>query len=294
MCSASTWVIGGAVVVLVVIAIADAIRSHQDASASRPPARQVPGLRGVLVVADEKCRTSGFRLPSMAGERPLRPLDCGGLVWSGDGSLVARCAGDRTSVTSGDGNILFANVRGCAPAWRTDGALSVIRNGDVVVVPRRGPQRRFSSHEQLADALGSLVERPGTYVFSEVQWSGLASFVAIVHGQRPWETAVVVFAQGGLESFFPVLGGHIEDLHATPLGNFALARTVPAREYVMVSRSGDEMRLPGIANARAIAWSPDESRVAIATRTAVFIAPLGSTQPTNRLSFGAAPLGWLP
>jgi hypothetical protein len=294
MRSASTWLIGGAVAVLLAIAIADAIRSRTDASASQPPARQLAGLHGVLVVADQRCRTSSFRLPSMAREQPAHPLDCGGLVWSDDGSLVARCAGDRTAVRSGDGKILFLDIRGCAPAWRADGALSVVRNGDIVVVRRRGPQLSFYTHEQLGDALGSLVERPATYVFSEVRWFGLSSFVAIVHGRRPWETAAVVFARGGLESFFPVLGGHIEDLQASPLGNFAFARTVPAREYVMVSRGGVEMRLPGIANARAIAWSPDESRVAIATRNAVFIARLGSAQPSNRLSIGAAALGWLP
>jgi hypothetical protein len=48
--------------------------------------------------------------------------------------------------------------------------------------------------------------------------------VAIVHGERPWETAAAVFAGGGLETFFPEFGGHIEGPRASPLGNFAFAR----------------------------------------------------------------------
>ena len=48
--------------------------------------------------------------------------------------------------------------------------------------------------------------------------------VAIVHGERPWETAAAVLAGGGLETFFPEFGGHIEGPRASPLGNFAFAR----------------------------------------------------------------------
>jgi hypothetical protein len=293
MRSASTWLIGGAVAVLLALAVADAIRSRDDASASSS-GRQLPGLHGLLLVADDGCRTTAFRLPSTASERPQRPVDCGGRVWSSDATLVAWCRNGRTKVTSAGGRIDFGSLRGCAPAWRADGALSVVRDGDILIVRRHGDARTFFTRRQLDDALQGIVERPETYAFAEVSWFGLTSFVAIVRGERPWETAAAVFAQGGLESFFPQFGGHIEDLQASPLGNFAFARTVPAREYVMVSRGGDELPLPSIANAHAIAWSPDESRVAIATRNTIFIARSGSTQPANRISTGAAALAWLP
>ena len=148
------------------------------------------------------------------------------------------------------------------------------------------------TREELGAALRTLVERPETYSFAEVEWFGLSSFVAIVRGERPWETAAAVFARGGLESFFPQFGGHIEGLRASPLGNFAFARTNPGRQYVMVTRGGEEMRIPRIANARAIAWSPDESWVAIATRTATFIARTGTDAVFARVPFGARALDW--
>jgi hypothetical protein len=68
------------------------------------------------------------------------------------------------------------------------------------------------TREELDATRRGTVERPETYSFAEVAWFGLSSFVAIVHGERPWETAAAVFAGGGLETFFPEFGGHIEDL----------------------------------------------------------------------------------
>jgi hypothetical protein len=141
-----TWLVGGAVVLLLVVAVADAIRSRADASSSPAPPPRV--LHGVIVAADAACQTQAFRLPSMALERPPHPPDCNGLVWSQDGSLVARCKGDVTSMTSADG-IRFPNVDGCAPAWRADGALSVILDGDIVIARRHGDPFIFFSRPQL-------------------------------------------------------------------------------------------------------------------------------------------------
>ena len=113
MRGALTWIVGGAVAVLLIVAIADGVRSRADASgSSAPPPR---ALRGVIVTADSACQTKAYRFPSMAVERVQHPPDCNGLVWSQDGSLVARCTGDFTSVRSSDG-VQFPNVAGCATA----------------------------------------------------------------------------------------------------------------------------------------------------------------------------------
>lgn len=288
----STWLIGGAILVLVAVAVADGIRSNDATPATKPTPTPLSVLHGVLIASDAGCRTAAVRLPSLAAEAPPFVPDCGGNVWSHDGTLVARCRNDITSVSSADAQFTLGPVRGCAPAWRADGALSVVRDGSIVVVRRRGAERAFMTREQLGAALRTLVERPETYSFAEVEWFGLSSFVAIVRGERPWETAAAVFARGGLESFFPQFGGHIEGLRASPIGNFAFARTDPGRQYVMVTRGGEEIRLPGIANARAIAWSPDERWVAIATRTATFIARTGNQRVFARVPFGARALEW--
>jgi hypothetical protein len=290
----SSWLIGGAVLALAVLAVADGIRSKDASPASQPAPERLSVLHGLLVASDAGCVTRAVRLPSLADESSPRRPDCGERVWSDDGTLVAHCHRDITSLASSDGRVRFADVRGCAPAWRPDGALSVVRDGEIVVVRRRGPEQVFFTRERLGAALRTLVERPETYSFVEVQWFGLSSFVALVRGERPWETAAAVFARGGLESFFPQFGGHIESLRASPLGNYAFARTDPGRQYVMVTRGGEEMRIPGIANARALTWSPDESWIAIATRTATFIAHTGSSEVFARVPFGARALDWRP
>ena len=289
MRNTATWFIGGAVVVLLVVAVADGIRGRAHASSSTTPPPQV--LRGVLVTADGACQTKAYRLPSMAVERPQHPPDCNGLVWSQDGSLVARCNGDFTSMRSTEG-VEFPNVNGCAPAWRADGALSVILDGNIWVARRHGRPFVFFSRPQLAGALRAAgVDHPDEWRFVQVSWFGLTSFVAIL--QRPGDTAIAAFASGGVETYLPHLGAHVEDLRASPNGNFAYAHVDPEREYVMVSRGGQRISLPVVREARAIAWSPDESYVAISNNSETVIARTGSTNVMTTLSFGANALAWL-
>ena len=290
MRGAATWIVGGAVALLLVIAIADAIRSREDASGSPgPPA----GLHGVIVAADERCQTSGFRFPSMAPEQPRHPLDCGGEVWSQDGTLVASCEEEVTTVTSGDGSFQLPDVGGCAPAWRSDGSLSVIRDGGIVIARRHGAPFRFFTRSQLTDALAPVAVSPESWAFTHVSWFALTSFVAVLHNAESNETAIAVFAQGGLETFLPQPAGAIEDLHASPLGNFAFARLDPKREYVMVSRGGEPMVIPRVPGARALTWSPDELYVAIATDDETLIARTGTTRIIGKLQFGGRALAWL-
>jgi hypothetical protein len=285
--------VAGAVTALAVVAIADSLRSSGELA---PPEQAAPAasLRGVLVIADARCRTEAIRLPALAPEAPPRQPDCGGVTLSIDGTLAAQCREDVTAVKSPDGRLLAADVDGCAPAWRSDGALSVVRDGAIVIAGRHGPNRVFFSRGELANALRTLVERPETYSFAEVRWLSRSSFVALVRGERPWETAAAVFGPGGLESFFPQFGGHIEDLRVSPRGDFAFARTEPGRQYVMVSHGGTEMTIPRIANARALAWSPDQRWVAIASRNTTFIARVGSTEVVAQVPVGARALEWVP
>jgi hypothetical protein len=290
MRGAATWIVGGAVALLLVIAIADAIRTREDASGSPGPP---PGLHGVIVAAGERCEATGFRLPGMAPEQPPHPLDCGGKVWSQDGILVASCEEGVTTVTSGDGSFRLPDVSGCAPAWRSDGSLSVIRDGGIVIARTHGAPFHFFTRSQLTDALAPVAESPESWAFTRVSWFALTSFVAVLHNAESNEVAIAVFAQGGLETFLPQPAGGIEDLHASPLGNFAFARLDPKREYVMVSRGGEPMVIPRLPGARALTWSPDELYVAIATGDETFIARTGTTRIIWKLPFGGRTLTWL-
>ena len=289
MRGAATWIVGGAVVVLLVVAIADGIRSRANASGTPAPPPRV--LHGVIVAGDAACQTQAFRFPSMAPERAPHPPDCNGLVWSEDGSLVARCNGDFTSVRSSEG-VQFPNVDGCAPAWRGDGALSVVLDGNIVIARRHGSPSIFFSRPQLTEALlAGGVEDAAQWRFAQVSWFGLTSFVAIL--QKPGDNSAAVFARGGLETFLPHIGAHVEDLRVSPIGNFAYARADPQREYVMVSRGGDAISLPPVRGARAIAWSPEERYVAISTDSETVVARTGTTKVIATLPFGARALDWL-
>ena len=286
---ALTWIVGGAVAVLLVVAIADGVRTRADASGSSPSATQA--LHGLIVTGDAGCQTEAFRLPSMAAETAPRAPDCNGLVWSRDGSLVARCTDGVTAVRSSEG-VEFPNVIGCAPAWRADGTLSVVVDGNIVIARRHGRPSIFFSRPQLTEALrAGGVEDADEWRLRLVTWFGLASFVTIL--QKPGDSAAAVFAQGGLETFLPHVGAHVEDLRASPNGNFAFARVDPQREYVMVSRGGDPIGLPAVRGAQALAWSPDERYVAISTDSETVVALTGSTDIVTTLPFGAHALDWL-
>jgi hypothetical protein len=285
----ATWIVAGAVLVLVVVAVADGIRNHADASGAQAPAPRI--LHGIMVTADAGCQTHAFRLPSLAAEHAPHPPDCNGRKWSQDGSIVARCKGDFTSVRT-SGGVQFPNVDGCAPAWREDGALSVVRDGNIVIARRHGAPFIVFSRPQLTEALGAAgVDDAGAWRLAQVSWFGLTSFVAIL--EKRGDSAAAVFAQGGLETFVPRIGAHIEDLRASPIGNFAFARVDPEREYAMLSRGGDPIGLPTVRGATAIAWSPDERYVAISTDDATVVARTGTTKAIATLPFGARALDWL-
>ena len=292
-----SWLIVGAVGILVALAAADAIRPHTESKSAptQTGVTAVPALTGVLVVAGPDCSASAVRLRDLAERNPPRRTDCGGLLWSRDGTLAARCTQDNGTAVFDAGLDFTARTAGCAFGWRPDGALSLIRNGDVVLWRRHGQVRTVLTHAQLVAQLkggAERLERPETYRFVEVSWGDDSSFAAILQGDRPWETAIARFTNGTLDWLVPAFGSHAEGLRASAGGGVAFARLGPGREYRVLNANGREVQVPRIGNAAAFAWSPDERWVAIATRTSTFLAPLGRTN-TVELPIGGEALAWL-
>ena len=288
-----TWIIVAAVGVLVALAAADALRSTNEGSPETTVAQpSAPDLQGVVVVGPS-CSLRALRLPALVELDAPRRTDCGGIVWSSDGTLNASCADGYTDVGTSEGRHLF-RVRGCAPAWREDGSVSVIRDGELFFARRRGSPRIFFSREQLAQGLAGRVPAGERFELVEVAWLTLTNFAAIVRGPHRWERAVAFLSPGGAGTLVPELGQRISDLRVSPLGNLAFARNQLGREFVMLTDAGVEVPLPRIANARAITWSPNEEWVALATRTATFIARTGSRRVVFRVPAGGDTLAWLP
>jgi hypothetical protein len=287
-----TWLIVGALVVLVAVAAADALR---PAPSSPEPERNEAShsdLNGVLVAARADCSARGVSLPD-SSERPLRwPVDCDGAVWSVDHTLNASCFHDFTTVATLDGGRLL-RLRGCSPSWRPDGAVSVINDGDLVITRRRGRPLVFLSREELASELDGELENARAYELQEVAWHGAVAFAGIVAGPSPSQRAIVYYTPEGVTSVIPELGRDISGIRMSPLGNIAFARSQTGREYLMVDPGGNEIPLPRIGNARAIAWSDDERWVAVATRTATVVARTGTRRVVMRLALGGETLEWL-
>lgn len=288
-----SWLIVAALGVLIALAAADAIRPNGEQAGSSTSQARTPDLRGVLVVGGPDCSAAALRLPRLVEQAPPREPDCGGTVWSPDGTLNATCTKGFTDVAFTGGPVLI-HTRGCGAAWREDGSVGVIRAGELFVAHRRGRIELFFSRAQLAQALAGLVPAGERFELAEVAWVDRTNFAAIVHGPKPWERAIALLSPAGRGTFVPELGQRISTLRVSPQGNLAFAHNQLGREFVMLSRAGQEVPLPRIANARAIAWSPDERWVALATRTATFIARTGTRQVVLRVPVGGESLEWLP
>jgi hypothetical protein len=284
----------GAVGIVLVLAAADAIRPTTEEPASKPTAKTAfPELPGVVVVGSNCRSLKAIQMKRVSEVQIPRQTDCDGLVWSDDGTLYANCIDRRTTIGTSDGHRMDV-VPGCAPAWRPDGALSVIHNGDVLISRRHGRQRPFLSREQLAEALAGALEGGRTYGLVDIAWHGTAAFFGIAAGRERWQRAVIAYTPEGVTGIFPELGQNISRVRVSPNGTYiAFTRSEAGREIVVLDGSGQEVRSPRIANALGIAWSPDEQWVAVSTRTTTFIARAGSSKVVSQLPEGGEWLAWL-
>jgi len=294
-----SWIIVAAVGAVVVLATADALRpTDQDsprASGSATTGPAADELQGLIVVGPNCASLRVLRLPNLIELQPPRQMDCDGIVWSDDGTLYASCFGGGTNVGTSEGR-RTGRVLGCAPAWRPDGALSVIQDGNLVISRRHGPPRVLLSRKDLADALAGTLQGGRTYRLVEVAWYSTQAFFGIAEGSKAGQRALIgYFTPEGINYVIPELGQDISDVRVSPGGSYvAFAREEAGREIAVMAESGEEVPVPRIANARAIAWSPDERWVAVSSRTTTFIARTGTERVVFEVPAGGESLAWLP
>jgi hypothetical protein len=300
-----SWIVVAAVGAVIVLAAADSLRSPGDGAtkasvaATEPTSTAEPGpagLHGVIVVGADCSSIQAIRLPTLISFQPPRQTDCDGYRWSRDGTLYARCEGRTTEVGTSEGRPEFS-IAGCEPAWRPDGALTVIRGGGLIVTRSIGRPNELLTRAQLGDALDGAIPRPRSYALTQVAWLDSNHVAAIAHGARPGEQALIVLSTlvGELRYSDPQFAAGLADLRASPFGDYiAYARAGYLREFAMIDLQGREVRLPPIGNALNIAWSPDEKHVAISTRTTTFIARTGTERVLFEVPAGGESLTWLP
>jgi hypothetical protein len=264
--------------------VVDALRRES------PPARE---LRGTLFYADQRCRLAAVRLPTLARapapavqacDFAVSPAGSRASSWSIWGSaepLVASCGQDEVEIVSPRGPALGL-VGGCAPAWGPRGELTFVRRGSVVAFPLHGRARVVLPRDWLRRALGL---RRATQVVSAA-WTGPRGLAVVVRTSDK-DDLVAVFAGSRLIA------------SARPGGRLGRVSVRADGKALIVARSDEvlqldaRLRVRATRTARAAAWSPDGSRLALATGTRVVVIDTATGRSVARpLPLDAVALAW--
>jgi hypothetical protein len=266
-------------------------------------------LAGTLYYTDESCELQAIELPE------ARPVEAPGwdeclFVLSPDGDRVAGAGSgwDPHSdplrgrlVESEDGLIQVSTnagpegepFRGQASAWRPgDGALTYFADGAV----REWPSGRVViSGRQLFAAARSHVNAPpasriGRLVVRRAAWLDQERVVVTIHAAAPFGGLDLagVFRRGRLVAEVATLAP-ITGLWTSPEGQFW---AIAANGLQLYRGSGNALPLPPLVDPVAVAWSPDETQMAVATRASVFVFPPGEAESVRRLPIAANDLDW--
>jgi hypothetical protein len=264
--------------------VVDALRRES------PPAE---GLRGTLYYTDPGCRLAAVRLPTLAtAPAPaLRACDfavspagsqaSSWSIWGGAEPLVASCRDDGVEILSPHGPALGL-VGGCAPAWGPRGELTFVRRGSVVAFPLHGRARVVLPRDWLRRALA--LDRDAAVV--SAAWTGPRGLAVVVR-TRDENDVVALFAGSRLvKSARP--GGRLGRITARADGEALLVERADG-----IVQLDTHLRVRALRQARAAAWSPDGTRLALATGTHVVVLDTATGRSVSRpLPLEAAALAW--
>jgi hypothetical protein len=183
---------------------------------------------------------------------------------------------------------------GAAPAWRPDGTLTYFTNGEIrdwpegrTVVPANRLRMVVTEHPN-APGVGFI----GNLRVIEHHWLDQDRLVAQVHadvrGGGPPLDLVAVF-DDGLPFASTDFLGDVRDLWSSPFGTYYAVLTDTLGLYDF---NGNALPLPSLEGAQAVAWSPDEDRMAVATDASVFVFTPGQADEVERFPLVANDLDW--
>lgn len=280
----------------------DAIRSRDADEQSAPATTELEerealssqlsalGVRGELLVYADRCHLRRLELPSLE----LSGDDESGCVPSGaespDGSTVARCLGDKVELFAPEG-LFLRTLPGCAPAWQPDGTLTVARRGDIVRF-RPCPDDRDTCTRVLIEAaeLERAARRHPTVPARSVRLRALIDGIAWLSQTRSAVllsirisgrlagigalSQIAFFENGRLARTQPFFRHGAPALAASPRGSY-LTQT----PGIVLRSDGTEVSLPPhLRDFHAVAWTPDERFLALATRFAVTVLDVASLE----------------
>jgi hypothetical protein len=281
----ATWAVAAAVGAVGIAAVVDALRPWHAERAARPTSSRTsaPSLgaqlreakvSGVLVLADERCRLRTVQLPDLgptdapeAAPRPVRAL--------GSDPAAAGCTIPAPMAVSHP------------PTWIEGGRVL-----QLVPCSREALCRRvLLSRTDLARAAPyQLVPEETPFVARELAWISGDRLAVLVGGSYP--DFVAVF-RGRTSLYRMFTGFEPRSLRASPLGRYVAVED-DGPQVVRVGKAPRSVAFPeGLTTVRAVAWSPDERWLALATRASVWLMDLEDPGgPLIRLPIEAREIGW--
>jgi hypothetical protein len=312
-----TWLVVAALAALGIAAGVDALRGapaepeqpprqadeSPRAAADRPtppvPLAPSAGLDGVLFYTDEDCRLRAVRIPSLrdahapdwsACSFSLSPsgqaVQASWTVWS-PGGAYASDVGNAVEVDPG-GRVF----RGSSPAWRPDGTLTYVRGG---AVRARPSERVLLSADDLRRAWTRHPSAPRGFVESvrvkQIAWLSSTRVVLILGIRVRFAGEFDLTAVFERRRLVNIVIQSFGRLWTSPHGGFfALGRSDAVQLY---DRNGEALPLPELVEPRAVAWSPDETWLAVATRASIYVFRPGAAElGLRRLPIEAHDLAW--
>jgi hypothetical protein len=278
---------------VVVFLAAVAAAGIVDALRREPPPAH--GLHGTLFYADPQCRVRGVRLPTLATVPAPRARTCDFAVspagsqasswsiWGGAEPLVASCAHDGVEIESPGGPALTF-VGGCAPAWGPSGELTFVRHGDVVAFPLHGRARVVLPGEWLRRKLGL----DGVAEVVSAAWTGSRGLAVVIRTDDTDDLVALFDGTRPVAGARP--GGRLGRVTARADGRALIVGRENGRGVVLLD---GRLRVRSRRDVRAAAWSPDGSRLALATAAHVLVFDTATgRRVTEPLRLNAVALAW--
>jgi hypothetical protein len=322
----ATWAVVGALAVLGLFAVRDAL-TGDDAPASdqsapqqfdRPRLRPVApaparpprivsrerlagelralGARGVLYLTNAKCRRFILRLPELVWTTPegLPGPDCTTaprqVVDQRFGVVATQVAADIIEARSGDWRLRF---QGNDPTFTPEGTLTFLRAGRLfgwsVRCPAGESTTIFQGIQALERCPRSVPGAPNR--LHEVVWLNVRDYAAVA-GQEYAPTLLVV-RNGRTHTLFQALGARMGALEASPGGRYVAVR-IDENLVTFDTQSGDPALLPPGADGplRAIAWTEDDRYGVIASRYSLHVYRASTPQNAITLPLSAVDVDW--
>jgi hypothetical protein len=249
---------------------------------------------GLLVYADRRCRVFAIGLTALEPHVPSGTRSCrfrfapgnrlsfGPEIPSPRGAVSARCVHGAVKLLSR--RAVLGRVSGCAPAWKPDGTLTVVDDGEAVAFT--------SDCLRIRDRCGQIVSlggRLGKAPLVAVTWLSNTDAATILEPAAA-RNVVAIFEGGRLEARSRSFR-RLSALRASPTGRYVAARSTGPAGVVVFDRGLRSWSFLG--HARAIAWSPDESFAAVATPAGIKIAGADALETQLfGLGFRAIDVAW--